>query len=135
MREQINNLIISLIVIKEFSKDIHYTAHGEAFYAKHLLVDKFEWDDYIDLLKECSLLGNDIRPLSAKDYLKKVSDYLLNPREKDDKGNFNILIGMLNSTLNLIDEMQDLSKADENLVGAIAQDLKQYKGLLNLQVE
>ena len=44
-REQIDDLIVQLIVVKEFSKDIHYTCHGESFYAKHLLVDKFDFDD------------------------------------------------------------------------------------------
>ena len=135
MENEINSLIVFLIVIKEFSKDIHYTAHGEAFYAKHLLVDKFIFNEHIDLLKECCLLGNGIRPLSAKNYLTKAVPLIVEPKENDDKDNFEVLNGYIEQALNLINKMSDLSKADENVIGSIAQDLQQYKGLINLQVE
>lgn len=135
MREQIDNLIVALIVIKEFSKDVHYTSHGEAFYAKHLLVDKFNFDESIDLLKECCLLGKGERPLPAKEYINKASNKLITPNESDDKRNFEALNDMLGITLDLINGMTDLTKADENVIGGIAQDLQQYKGLINLQIE
>lgn len=134
-REQIDNLITQLIVIKEFSKDIHYTCHGEAFYAKHLLVDKFDWDEHIDLLKECCLLGNDERPKTSKEYLELAAENLRVPNEKNDKDNFAILYDFINIALIRINAMRDLSKADENVVGGIAQDLQQYRGLINLQIE
>lgn len=133
--EQINQLIVYLLVISHFSKDIHYTAHGETFYAKHLLVDKFKFDDHIDLLKECCLLGNGERPLSAKNYLTKAIPLLVEPKENDDKDNFEILNGYIEQALDLINKMSVLSKADENVIGGIAQDLQQYNGLINLQVE
>ena len=134
-REQIDNLIIQLVVIKEFSKDIHYTCHGEAFYAKHLLVDKFDWDEHIDLLKECCLLGNDERPMPSREYLDNAQKMLAKPAINDDKLNFVKLASYINGGLAIIDVMQDLSKADENVIGGIAQDLQQYKGLINLQIE
>lgn len=135
MREQIDNLIVALIAIKEFSKDIHYTAHGEAFYSKHLLADKFNFDGSIDILKECSLLGNGIRPLASVEYLQRAINLLSIPEENNDKKNFETLGALLDKALKLISEMSGLSKADENIIGTIAQDLQQYKGLLNLQVE
>ena len=135
MREQIDNLIVCLIAIKEFSKDIHYTAHGEAFYAKHLLVDKFNFDESIDLLKECCLLGNDERPLASVEYLQRAINLLVIPEENNDKKNFETLGELISRALQLIQNMQDLTKADENVVGGIAQDLQQYKGLINLQIE
>ena len=134
-REQIDELIVQLIVIKEFSKDIHYTCHGEAFYAKHLLVDKFSWDESIDLLKECVLLGHDERPKTSKEYLNEASTVLMIPDVANDKRNFNILLELINMTLLNINGLQNLSKADENVIGSIAQDLQQYKGLINLQIE
>ena len=134
-RDNIDSLIVSLIVIKEFSKDIHYTAHGEAFYSKHLLVDKFNFDESIDLLKECCLLGNDERPKASKEYLKLASDFIPGPDENNDKHNFELLFGIIDGTLKQINSMQGLNKADENVIGGIAQDLQQYKGLINLQVE
>ena len=135
MKEEIDALIIHLIAVKEFSKDIHYTAHGEAFYAKHLLVDKFDWDGHIDLLKECCLLGRDERPQSAKYYLQGAQKILGEPEIKDDKQNFINLLMRINGALEIINKIDNTSKADDNVLGNIAQDLQQYKGLINLQIE
>ena len=134
MREQIDDLIVNLMVIQEFSKDIHYTCHGEGFYGKHLLVDKFNFNDDIDLLKECCLLGNGDRPLASKEYVEKAYLKLAIPSKDDDKVNFAFLGKILYELLEIIDNMQDLSKADENVIGGIAQKLQQYKGLVSLQV-
>lgn len=134
MREQIDDLIVNLMIIQEFSKDIHYTCHGEGFFGKHLLVDKFDFSDDIDLLKECCLLGNGDRPLASVQYLHRASEKLEMAQLNDDKANFVILNGLLFDTLQLIDNMRDLSKADENVIGGIAQKLQQYKGLVGLQV-
>lgn len=135
MREQIDDLIVNLMVIQEFSKDIHYTAHGEGFFGKHLLVDKFDFSEDLDLLKECCLLGNGERPLASKEYLEKAYLKLMMPSKENDKANFEYLVKILFELLEQIDNMQDLSKADENVIGNIAQKLQQYKGLVNLQVD
>ena len=134
-REDIDSLIVALIVIKEFSKDIHYCSHGDAFYAKHLLVDKFNFDDSIDLLKECCLLGNDEWPKSSEFYLNAAHILLVEPKKNDDRGNFITLLDYIDETLKAINGLENLTKADENVIGGIAQDLQQYKGLVNLQVE
>lgn len=135
MRQQIDDLIVNLMVVQEFSKDIHYTCHGEGFYAKHLLVDKFDFSEDLDLLKECCLLGNGERPLTSKEYLEKAYLKLIEPSKENDKANFEYLGKILYELLEIIDNMQELSKADENVIGGIAQKLQQYKGLINLQVE
>ena len=136
-REQIDNLIVNLITIQEFSKDIHYTCHGEGFFGKHLLVDKFDFSDDIDLLKECCLLGNDERPHPSVEYLDRVVELMetMIPNNKNDKDNFIILHDFINNVLIEVNAMQDLTKADENVIGGIAQKLQQYKGLINLQIE
>lgn len=134
MREQFDNLVVKLMVIQNFSKDIHYTCHGDAFFSKHLLVDKFNFDDAIDLIKETCLLGNGDRPLVSKEYLGRAFNVVPTPETKTDEENFKQLNDLLFDVLQLIDNMQDLSKADENVIGGIAQDLQQYKGLINLQV-
>lgn len=134
MRQQIDDLIVNLIVVQKFSKDIHYTCHGEGFFAKHLLVDKFDFSDDIDLLKECCLLGNGDRPLASVEYTQKTIAILPMPLEDNDQENFKTLSALLFKTLGLIDDMKELSKADENVIGGIAQKLQQYKGLINLQV-
>lgn len=133
MREQFDNLIVYLMVIQNFSKDIHYTCHGDAFYSKHILVDKFNFDDDIDLIKECCLLGNGDRPLASVEYLEKAQELLFPPAE-NDLLNFKNLNKLLYDALMLIDKMEGLSRADENVIGNIAQKLQQYKGLINLQV-
>ena len=135
MREQIDNLIVALIAIDNFSRDIHYTAHSDAFYAKHLLVDKFNFSDATDLLIECCLLGHDERPNASQYYLEQASRLIIEPKENDDRINFIFLNGLIERTLEAIDNMTDLTKADENVIGGIAQDLQQYKGLINLQIE
>ena len=135
MRVQIDDLIVNLMIVQEFSKDIHYTCHGEGFFAKHLLVDKFNFSDDIDLLKECCLLGNGDRPLTSKEYLGRAFNKIPAPEVKTDKENFNQLNSLLFDALKQIDNIQDLSKADENVIGGIAEKLQQYKGLVNLQVE
>lgn len=133
-REQIDKLIVDLMVIQEFSKDIHYTAHGEAFFGKHLLVDKFDFSEDLDLLKECCLLGNGDRPLASVEYMQKSIAILPIPQENNDNENFKTLGALLFKILGLIDDMKELSKADENVIGNIAQKLQQYKGLINLQI-
>lgn len=128
MREQFDNLIVELMTIQNFSKDIHYTCHGDAFYSIHLLVDKFNFDDAIDLIKECCLLGNGDRALVSVEYMQKSIAIIPIPQESDDRENFKTLNALIFKALNLIDSMQELSKADENVTGGIAQDLQQYKG-------
>lgn len=134
MRQQIDDLIVNLMVVQEFSKDIHYTCHGEGFYAKHLLVDKFDFSEDLDLLKECCLLGNGDRPLTSKEYLGRAFNKVPSPETKTDEENFNQLNSLLFESLKQIDNLQNLSKADENVIGGITQKLQQYKGLINLQV-
>lgn len=134
MREQFDSLIVSLIAIQEFSKDIHYTCHGDSFFSKHLLVDKFNFYEAIDLIKETCLLGNGDRPLASIEYLKNAAGRLIAPKENDDKANFEFLCDLVYNTLEQIDSIEGLNKADENVIGGIAQKLQQYKGLINLQV-
>lgn len=131
----INELIIQLTIIREFLKDIHYSCHGESFYGKHLLVDKFNFNENIDLLKECCLLGRGVRPLASKEYLIKASEKLILPEEHNDKKNFESLQNYIEEALHIIENTNNLTKADENVIGGISQDLQQLYGLLNLQVE
>ena len=45
------------------------------------------------------------------------------------------MLGIIDNTLDLINKMDNLSKGEENLVGAIAQRLQKVKGLINLSLE
>jgi hypothetical protein len=97
-------------------------------------VDKFDFSEDLDLLKECCLLGNGERPLASVEYLERAQEILMPPEDNNDLINFKNLNNMLYNALDLIDKIEGLSKADENVIGGIAQKLQQYKGLVNLQV-
>lgn len=72
--EKNNKLICYLVAIQNFTKDIHYSCKGDAFYGKHLLVDRIYdgLDDFIDVIKETCLLGNDILPLPSGEYMARA---------------------------------------------------------------
>ena len=76
-----------------------------------------------------------LRPLPSKEYLQKAISILPEPLLNDDKDNFMLMLGIIDNTLDLINKMDNLSKGEENLVGAIAQRLQKVKGLINLSLE
>lgn len=128
-----DKLISFLLAIQSFNKDIHYSCGGDTFYSDHLLVDKFSFD-YIDDIKEVCLLGKGVRPKDAISYFEQAIT-LIPTKTIDTNKNFVLLQELVGSALEHIENMVGLSKADENLIGAIAQDLQQYYGLLNLRNE
>lgn len=141
--EKINKLICYLIAIQQYAKDIHYTVHGDAFYGKHLFADRIANAEedvdvmtiYIDKLKEVCILGHDFHTLTSSDYLEGARVLLPEVAEKNDRQNFLNIYQLLKNCLTFIDELEGLKRGDENLIGAIAQDLQNNYGLLNLQIE
>lgn len=132
---KINQLIMRITAIVNYAKDIHYTVHGDAFFGKHLFADKLDsnGNEYLDLLKEVCVLGRGYQTLPSEDYLKGAIEYLP-ALDMDDVKNFENIKGLIKETLVHIEALDGLTRGDENLVGAIAQDLQQNLGLLNLQV-
>lgn len=134
--EHFNKLITYLMAIQNFCKDIHYSCHGESFYSKHLFVDRIQENlyNYIDEIKEVCFLGNDERPLPSEEYLSRATS-LIPLLETKDLQNFINLGKLIVEVLALIDNMERLTQGEANLMGAIAQDLQNNLGLLNLQVK
>ena len=134
--EQINKLIEYLIAIGNFAKDLHYNCKGDAFYSKHLLADRIQdnLSEYIDQIKEVFFLAGDKEPLPSGEYLSRATS-LIPAVVKEDKKNFSSMQTLIVVTLQHIEELKDLTKGEENLVGAIAQDLQNSLGLVNLQVK
>lgn len=134
--EQINTLICQLLAIQNFCKDIHYNAKGEAFYSKHLLSDRIQENvsDYIDQIKEVCFLGNDEKPLQSGEYLLKATSYIPELVKEDSK-NFEGLGKLILDTLSTLEGIEDSTRGEENLIGAIAQDLQTSLGLINRQIE
>lgn len=129
-REQIDNLIIYLLAIANYAKDIHYNCTGPNFYGNHLFADRFTDNiyQYIDQLKEVCLLGHNLKPLHSSEYLKLASN------EVPEDANFKNMRILMLTTLTMIEEITDISKGDENLIGAIAQDIQNNVGLINIML-
>lgn len=134
--EHFNKLITYLMAIQNFCKDIHYSCHGESFYSKHLFVDHIQENlyNYIDEIKEVCFLGNDERPLPSGEYLSRATN-LIPLLETKDLQNFINLGKLIVEVLALIDNIERSTQGEANLMGAIAQDLQNNLGLLNLQVK
>jgi DNA-binding ferritin-like protein len=134
--DKINNLICSLIALQNFCKDIHYNAKGDAFYSKHLLADRIQNNisDYIDSIKEVCVLGNDEETLPSGEYLSRATS-LIPELESNDKKNFESLQNLIVNILTLIQSIEPSTKGEDNLYGAIAEDLQNSLGLLNRQIK
>ena len=133
-----NELIAYLVAIKGYAKNIHYTTHGEAFYGKHIFADLVSdpIDGYTDSIKEICLLGHlpeGERPLETSKYDEMAKGLYPPLSESDDATNFKNLQDLIILALNHIEMLKDLSKGEENLIGAIAEHLQKMNGLLNLQ--
>ncbi len=127
-RDKIDNLIIYLVAIDNYAKDIHYNCSGPNFYGDHLFADRFtdNMSDYIDQLKEICLLGHNIKPLRSSEYLRRASEII------PDDADFDSMRSLMIDTLAHIESIVNISKGDENLIGAIAQDVQNNVGLLNI---
>lgn len=134
--ENFNKLIAYLMAVRSYAKDIHYSCHGDAFYGKHLFADLVQDGlyDYIDQIKEICLLGNELNPLPSSDYERMAADLTPPVAQNDDQLNFQKLKEFLTEVLEFTENMNDLTKGEENLIGAISQDLQQMLGLVNRQV-
>lgn len=127
-RNKIDNLIIYLMAIEHYAKDIHYNCGGCDFYGNHLFADRFtdNMSDYIDQLKEVCLLGHNIKPLRSSVYLARASQLI------PQGANFENMHRLATACLEHIETINNISKGDENLIGAIAQDIQNNAGLLNI---
>lgn len=129
-----NSLINQLIAIKETAKNIHYTCKGDNAYSMHLLADRVaeNIDDYIDSLKE-AILGNDTYPKFSQEYLREAIALMPEIKIGDNKENFKKLYILIDNFLKYINE-RDFEKSDESLITTIGENLKNSKGLINLQI-
>lgn len=82
--------------------------------------------DYIDQLKEICLLGHGFKTLHSSVYLARAAQII------PDKIDFQKMRELMLNCLQLIESTKDISKGDENLIGAIAQDIQNNVGLLNI---
>ena len=124
----IDRLIIYLLAVSNYAKDIHYNCKGDNFYGNHIFADRIgeNLNGYIDSLKEICLLGHNLKPLKSKDYLRQAAEVI------PDGADFKAIRKLMLDTLSITEAITDVSKGDENLIGAIAQDLQNNVGLINI---
>lgn len=129
-RYKIDLLIEYLMAIENFAKDIHYNCVGANFYGDHLFADRIAdgMSDYIDQLKEICLLGHGFKTLHSGEYLMRASELI--PLDI----NFENMLKLLLDCLKHIETIDNISKGDENLIGAIAQDIQNNVGLINIML-
>ncbi len=127
-RQKIDSLIVSLLAIANYAKDIHYNCSGPNFYGSHLFADRLQENlyNFIDQLKEVCLLGHNMKPLHSSEYLLQASSIIPN------EINFKNMEALIVNTLATIELIDNISKGDENLLGAITQDIQSNVGLLNI---
>ena len=130
--ENINKLIAQLIALQNFCKDIHYNCKGEAFYSKHLLADRIQdnLSEYIDKIKELFFLANNKEPKGSKEYLEDAIKFIPDIKQSD-KESFEELKKLLIKALKTIEQLTKLTKGEENLIGAIGEDVQTSLGLVN----
>lgn len=130
-RDKIDSLIVYLLAIVNYAKDIHYNCYGESFYGQHLFADRFTDDmyEYIDQLKEICLLGHSFKPLHSSKYLVMASEIV------PDGAEFSNMRYLMIDCLAHIESIVGISKGDENLIGAIAQDIQNNVGLINIMLK
>ena len=107
-------------------------------YGNHLFADivgdQEQKNEYIDLIKEVYYLGRGETPPASKDLELATADILPEKSNNEDE-NWLKLKNLIKDCLVEIELLKDLTRGEENLFGAIAQDLQQMNGLLGLRVE
>ncbi|MCM1339389.1 MAG: hypothetical protein NC191_06935 [Muribaculaceae bacterium] len=130
-RNKIDTLIVYLLVIQYYAKELHYNCCGTCFYSNHLFADRIakNLDEYIDSLKEVCLLGHGNATLPESEYLRRAADAI--PQSVYD---YRIMRDIIQITLSNIEDIKEMSKGEENIIGAIAQDLQNNVGLINIML-
>lgn len=129
--------IVRLTVIKNLAKDIHYNAHGEAFYGIHLLMDRVAdgLDQYIDDIKENLYIGRRQAPPSSKEVFKIAEAMFPEFNHEDNlamlKELQHIIGGTLENICELVENTTELMNGDISLLDDISKDLRKKIGLIN----
>lgn len=136
MIDKVNKLIVFLVALANYSKDLHYSVKGPAMYGKHIFADLLEDDIYgfIDDLKENILLGSHVEPLASKKYLELAVEEIpdVNP---DDKVNFERIAALVEKTRNFADGIKFEKRGYNSLIDGVCEHLDKCAGLLWLQVK
>lgn len=127
------DILARLEAVKQYAKDIHYTASGDSFYGIHLLMDRVadDLDSFSDSIKETCYLGSGELPPTSKEVLKLAITYI--PVVASTRENLSFLAGLIRSSIDVLNTTAG-DRADNALLDNIAQDLKLKLGLINRQL-
>lgn len=140
--EQLNLLCGYLLAIYHYGKNIHHQVSGESFQAMHELADTIannkydtmDYFDYIDTIKEELIAGNLEQPPLEEEFMQ-IALQLMPQYAQGDQENFVQYLRLISQTGQLINQItQDMDLGDNSRLGDLAKDLKQYTGLIFLQV-
>ena len=131
---KINDIIVHLMIIENFAKDIHYTCHGEGAYGKHLLADVVsdEISGFIDDLKEIAILGQHELPLQSKEYLGMAHEKALEVASTDVE-NLERLSDFITTLRDGLKNVGAKTRGVDSLLDRIGEHLDKSVGLIFLQ--
>lgn len=127
------DIIVKLLAIYHYAKDIHYTAQGESFYAIHTLMDRIcdGIHDQVDDINEVCYLGTNKEAPFSYDILKIVTASI------PEKGPTSYMLGfldeMLENAIAAISELKEktyMSGGEASLLDDIQKTLLQKRGLV-----
>lgn len=133
---KIYTLICQLKAIGNYAYDIHYSANGKEFYSEHLLSERVAGDSsyIVDDVIETIYLGRGIDAPLSEDITATVSEMIPEVTE-DAQTNFKRLRDLIVNALVGIEELDGLTRGEEDLIGSIAHALQRNNGLLFRQLD
>ena len=134
-RQNIDTIIVLLVAIENFAKDIHYNCPGAAFYGNHIFADRIfdGLSDFYDNLKETSLRGHGYLTLPSKDYLEQATK-LIPDVTNVPMQDFTAIKGLMEQTVNLASSINDGNRADNKILDDISEQLQNGVGLINIMI-
>lgn len=135
---KIFDLICQIQAISNYAYDIHYSARGSFFYSDHLFSERVgdveEISEVKDDLIETVYLGRGKDAPLSEDISLRVAE--ITPEvSKDTQTNFKRLRDLIIPALVDIEDLKELTRGEEDLIGSLAHILQRHNGLLYRQLD
>lgn len=131
--EKFNELIALIQAFQNACKDFHYSCRS---FARHLLADEINSDDLYDIvdsIKENVFIASGSKPLSAKEYAKRIEEKT--PELKDsDKENLGNLIALVAEIKTLVNGIKTEERAWNVILDNVADKMAHAKTLLDIEM-
>lgn len=130
--DKILAVLETMLRVKWAAHDLHYRAHGEAFYALHLLADKVDFGTAEDDLKEAYYLGQ-MESLPPTD--EKIIEEALMPARRVGNTNAELVANLMNACKDCMYFIEDAKRIPGLMAGVhaildgVSQNLLTVSGL------